>query len=346
MNIRRILVALLFAAALFTGAAPAAQTLVYSDHEPSGGMRTRFLNEVFFAEIEKESKGRLKIEAHWNGELSRSYDALRNVGKAGAVDLAVVVPEYTAAELPLHQIFKSYPVGPSGDGQVAFFRRVAAEIPELGKELEKEDAVAIFFATGYPVAFFSTKPLPTLEGVKGGKWRSASFWHRDFLINAGAVPVTMPWGAEVAKAMQAGKLDGLMVNVDSGFEIQAHQVAPQVLLSKELWLGHVYIVAMNRKVWNGLPQEDRDAIHRAAGTAYRSLGSAMEDGFNAMVEEMRQDGADIRLLSPDEVKRWAAVTRFREAQAAWAKEQEGKGVKDVARVMEKIAAIHQDAMPK
>ncbi len=204
--------------------------------------------------------------------------------------------------------------------------------------------VGILFATGYPVAFFSAKPLPALAEVKGGKWRSASFWHRNFLTNAGAVPVTMPWGNGVAKALGDGTLDGLMVNIDSGYEIRAHQAAPQVLLSKDLWLGHVYMVATNKNTWECLAKEDRDAIRRAAGTAYRSLGQAMEDGLDTLVEEMRRDGAQVRILGAEEVKEWESVTKFREAQAAWAREQEGKGVKDAALVLEKVAAIHHDAM--
>lgn len=82
------------------------QTLTYSDHEPLGGMRTRFINDVLFPAIAKESDGRLKIEAHWGGELSNGYDALRNVGKERKADMAIVVPEYASDALPLNQIFK------------------------------------------------------------------------------------------------------------------------------------------------------------------------------------------------------------------------------------------------
>lgn len=57
----------------------------------------------------------------------------------------------------------------------------------------------LYFATGYPVAFFSTKPMTSLADVKGGTWRSASFWHQDFLTNAGAKAVTMPGVTELVK---------------------------------------------------------------------------------------------------------------------------------------------------
>lgn len=177
--------------------AAAARVLKYSDHEPLGGMRTRFIKDVLFPAVEKETQGRLRVEDHWNGELAISYDALRAVrGPDGAADMSIVVPEYFANDLPLHQIFKSFPVGPTGGRQVEFFRRVYAEIPAFAAELDQAGIAPAFLATGYPVAFFSTKPLKDLEGVRGGRWRIASFWHRDFLRNAGAVPVSMPWGRE------------------------------------------------------------------------------------------------------------------------------------------------------
>ena len=97
---------ILFTAFLFSTPLSAAQTLIYSDHEPLGNMRTRFINDVFFAAIEKESHGRINIEAHWDSELSSGYDALAMVGEGKKADLAVVVPEYASTALPLHQLFK------------------------------------------------------------------------------------------------------------------------------------------------------------------------------------------------------------------------------------------------
>ncbi|EOF4706839.1 TRAP transporter substrate-binding protein DctP [Klebsiella oxytoca] len=338
--------AILLAALLLPTAASAAQTLTYSDHEPLGGMRTRFINDVLFPAIEKESDGRLKIEAHWGGELSNGYDALRNVGKERKADMAIVVPEYASDALPLNQIFKSFPVGPAGEQQVAFFRRVYADIPAFPAELEKNNVVGIFLATGYPLSFFSAKPMATLNDIKGGTWRSASFWQRDFLQSAGAKPVTMPWGEETYNALKSGAIDGMMLNVDSGYELKAYQFAPNVLISKDLWLGHLYILTMNKQTWNTLSPEDRAAIERAAQTAYQSLGSVMDSSFNTQIEDLRKAGATVRVLQPQEVAQWETATHYRSGQDKWVKEQEAKGVKDAGMVMEQVNAIMDETMPK
>ena len=340
----RVLLAMVVAACLLPATAAAEKILRYSDHEPMGGMRTKFIKDVFFAAIERESKGRLKVDDQWDSKLSTGYDALRVVGDGKVADMATVVPEYMAKDLPLHQIFKSFPVGPTGQKQVAFFRRAYADIPQFPAELEKNNAVPLLLATGYPVAFFSTKPLKTLNDLEGHKWRSASFWHFDFLRNAGAIPVTMPWGEGVFNALQARTLDGLMVNVDSGYMLNVHETAREVLTSKDLWLGHLYIVAINRSTWNGLAQEDQDAIGRAADYAYKTLGRVMDSSYDAMLEDLRKAGARVRLLTPAELATWNRTTKYPQAQAKWVQEQEAKGVKDAGSVMERTRLLLNAAM--
>ena len=290
--------------------------LDYSDHEPLGNMRTTFLNDVFFPAIERETQGRVKIKSHWNAEISTGYNAIKAINQ-GSADLAVVVPEYCMNSLHLHQLFKSFPVGPSGQEQVNFFRNVYHEIPELVNELEANNLHAVIIATGYPAAFFSAKPLANLQAVKGQRWRSASFWHKDFLSNAGAEPVTMAWGPGVSDALNDGTLDGLIVNIDSGYDINAHKPAPNILVSQKLWLGHEYIIAINKSIWDNLAQADKDAIYRAAESSYSVLGEIMNTSFTRQIETLRADGAEVRIMNDDEVSFWENSTNYEAIQDKW-----------------------------
>ena len=335
---REILVMLV--AVLLLPAIASAQTILrYSDHEPLGGMRTRFIKDVFFAAIDKESKGRVKVEDHWNSALSTGYDALQTVGEGRVADMGIIVPEYTANELPLHQIFKSFPTGPAGDEQVAFFRRVYAETSVFPAELRKNNVVEVLLATGYPVAFFSSDPLNTLNDIKGNTWRSASFWHQDFLRNSGAIPVSMPWGEGIFTAMKDRTLNGLMVNVDGGYMLNVHKTASNVLLSKNLWLGHVYILAINKDTWDKLVEEDKQFIRRAAEIACKTLGAVMDSSFDAMVADLENDGANVRVLGSKELDDWATKTSYRDVQAAWVKEQESNGNHEARAALEKVRAL-------
>ncbi|AWH88943.1 TRAP transporter substrate-binding protein DctP [Limnobaculum parvum] len=341
-HLAKKLLLILLAMLLLPTAALATQTLKYTDHEPLGGMRTRFIKEAFFSAIEKESNGRLKIEAHWGGELASGYDALRVAGEGSTADMAIVVPEYASNDLPLHQIFKSFPIGPSGDKQLEFYRRVYAEIPAFPAELKNKNVVNILFGTGFPVAFFSTNKLNTLEDIKGSKWRTASFWHQDFLRNAGAIPVSMPWGDQIASALKAKTLDGLMVNVDSGYQIGAQNVASNVLVSTDLWLGHLYLLVMNKNTWDKLEKQDKDAIHRAAEIAYQTLGAVMNNSFNTLVDEMKKNGVNVRILEPMELKQWENATKYQEVQATWVTERESTGIKNIGPILKSVSVIMDD----
>lgn len=335
-----IVPAILLVTLLLPGMAPAAKTLRYSDHEPlEGRTRTRLIKDVFFAAIEKESNGRLIIDDHWNGEISISYNALRAVTTDGLADMAMVVPEYVPGDLPLHLAFKSFPTGPVGDKQIEFFHRVYAEIPAFTEELHNANVVNVFFSIGFPLAFYSTKPLQSLEETKGTAWRTASFCHRGFLENTGAIPVTLPWGEEVYAALRDGTMDGVMVNLDSGYHIKAHEHAPNVLVSRDLWLGHIYLLVMNKDTWEKLSQEDKDAIHRAAETAYKSMAAAMDKGFDEQVELLQQAGATVRMLDPKEVQDWADASRYEDVQDTWIKEQKDKGLMDVAATVDAVRAL-------
>ncbi|MBR0234163.1 MAG: TRAP transporter substrate-binding protein DctP [Synergistaceae bacterium] len=311
-------------------------SLTYSDHEPLGNMRTAFLNDVFFKAVEEQSKGHIKINPKWNGEISISYDALKTVKDGSKAQITVIVPEYCMKELPLHQIFKSFPIGLTGQKQVNFFSGIYKEVPELLQEIENQGLHVIFTATGYPVAFFSSKPIPDLHAIKGQKWRSASFWHKDFLSNAGAIPVTMSWGQGVFDALNDGSLEGLMVNVDSGYDIKAHKAAPNILTSQKLWLGHEYIIAMNKDVWEKLSDDDKKAFERAAEISYSTLGGVMEAAYHEQLKILSSNGANVRILSDEEVKFWENTTDYRAIQNKWVQKQISEGLNSAATVLNKI----------
>jgi hypothetical protein len=95
---------------------------------------------------------------------------------------------------------------------------------------------------------------------------------------------------------------------------------------------------------NGLAQEDRDAISRAAEKSYQTLGSVMDASFDAQLEELRKAGANVRVLGADEVEKFEASSQYQNVQSAWVKEQESKGVANAGQAMADIASIMNDTM--
>lgn len=141
-----------------------------------------------------------------------------------------------------------------------------------------------------------------LTALQGTSWRTASFWHRAYLVNTGAKTVTLPWNEQITTALRDGKLDGLMVNLDSGYDIHAERAAPNVLLSPSLWLGHVYLLTMNKHTWESLSTQDREAIQRAAITTQKALGQALDNNLINMVKTLEQEGTHVRYLTKAELR--------------------------------------------
>lgn len=148
-------------------------------------------------------------------------------------------------------------------------------------------------------------------------------------------------GEGIYDALRDGSLDGLMVNVDSGYMLKLHEVAPHVLVSKDLWLGHLYILAMNKGVWDALSAADRSGIEAAARGAYPSLGPVMAASFDAQVRDLTAAGATVRVLAYEEAKAWERTSGFETAQAAWVREQEARTGKPFAGPLRAVAAMLQ-----
>ncbi len=320
----------------FLSSTHAQKILKYSDHESPNEMRTLFLKNVLFPAIEKESKGRIKIDAHWNGELSISYDALKKVGKGDTIDITTVVPEYAAKELPRLQLFKSFLVGPRGKEQVSFFRKMFETVPEFTTELQQNNVVPIFLSTGYGVGFFSKNQMDSLSDLKNKTWRTASFWHRDYLKKYGSIPVSIPWGPEVYKAFEENRLDGLMVNIDGAYQLKVYEQAPYLLTSKKLWLGHLYIVSINKNTWERLDQIDKEAIQRAANKSYKKLGKIMDESYKSQLEKLAEKGVKYRILSDKKLTDFENAVQYHLTQQNWVNEQEAKGLSDLKSILEKM----------
>ena len=101
------------------------------------------------------------------------------------------------------------------------------------------------------------------------------------------------------------------MNIDSGYGIDAH-TSPNILVSPRLWLGHEYIIAMNKSVWDGLDDADKDAIARAAESSCSRLGGVMDASLVRQIEVLREDGANVRIMTDEEADFWENATDYAE----------------------------------
>ena len=339
----RLAVVLICAVVLGACSRSSGLTLNYSDHDPLGGMRTQFVQEVWLPEISRQSNDEIEVRDFWGGALLSSKEILKGVGD-GVADLGMVYPGHYPRQLVAHSVFSLFPRGPTDFADmIELYRRAYAEIPALADELRRVNVMPLMITAGLPGAFASTSSLETLDDVAGRRWRGGGKWPLRYLENVGAVPVAVPWG-DTYMALQTGTLDGALANYDGMHMTKLDEAAPNVLISRELWYALPFLHVVNLRRFERLPAEARAAMLRAAEVAEREFAGTYERAFEEIRSTQLALGYTVNEISSDDLARWENTDALLEMRAEWIREAESVGLENASDVMEKVTALHKEVM--
>ncbi len=318
-------------------------TLNYSDHDPLGGMRTQFVKDVWLPEIFAQSGGEIRVRDFWGGALLSSKEILKGIGD-GVTDIGMVFPGHYPRQLVAHSVFSLFPRGPTGFADMIwFYRKVYDEVPAFEAELRKANVMPLLITAGLPGAFSSTSALENLDDIKGGRWRAGGKWPLRYLANIGAVPVAVPWG-DIYMALQTGTLDGTFANYDGLRMMKLDEAAPNLLVSKELWYALPFLHLVNARKFERLPAGSRQALLRAAAVAEQKFAVTYDAAFESIRAEQLAAGFTVTDMSPGDLAKWENSEALVSLQSEWVSEAEAAGLANAAEIMEKIRAIHREAM--
>ena len=106
--------------------------------------------------------------------------------------------------------------------------------------------------------FYSTKPLKSIEDLKGQKIRvQQSKINIDLIDALGASATPMPYG-EVFSALQTGIIDGAENNLPSLDSSNHYQEAKSIIMDHHQRIPEVLL--MSKATWDKLSEEDREII--------------------------------------------------------------------------------------
>jgi TRAP-type C4-dicarboxylate transport system substrate-binding protein len=318
-------------------------SLNYSDHDPLGGMRTQFVKDVWLPEIVERSGDQIQVRDFWGGALLSSKEILTGIGD-GVTDIGMVFPGHYPRQLIAHSIFSLFPRGPTDfDDMVWLYRKAYAEIPALEAELRKANVLPLMITAGLPGAFSSTHPLGSIDDLQGNKWRAGGKWMLRYLENVGAVPVAVPWG-DTYIALQTGTLDGTFANYDGLHMMRFDEVAPHLLVSKELWYAMPFLHLVNATKFEKLPGEIRQALLDASSVAEQRFAATYDEAFESIRVEQLAAGYTVTEISSADLAKWENNEALGRLQSEWVRESEAAGLDNAAEIMEKVRAIHREAM--
>ena len=94
------------------------------------------------------------------------------------------------------------------------------------------------------------------------------------------------------------------------------------------------------------PQTSRKNIEKACAIAEKKFADVYDAGFDKVRTEQEAAGYKLTVMSDADITKWASADKLNVLQQTWVKEAEAAGLKTAASVMEKMKALHKQAMAR
>jgi TRAP-type C4-dicarboxylate transport system substrate-binding protein len=145
-----------------------------------------------------------------------------------------------------------------------------------------------------------TKPIRSLDDLKGMRMRSPSAAQAKQLERMGASPVAMPI-TEVYPQLERGVIDGAMLPFSVILDFRLGEVAKYFTISGPIFGRSSFLIAMNRKKFDSLPAAAREVIDRLSGRQLSLKATqAYLDRTKEAIESVRGKGEVIHLSQAEQ----------------------------------------------
>ena len=264
--------------------------------------------EVWARLINERSHGRLAVK-HFPGaalvqrDPGREFVALRD----GAVDLAIGSASSWAShvkELNLIALPWLFP------DRNALERTLKGDVgAKLSRQIEAAGIVPLAWAADGFRQLATKRPVRTPSDLSGLRLRiPISPLSNDLLSALGALPAGMS-AADGRAALGRGALDGEVLGVAAFGAARLYASGGGHLL---LWdaQADALIFAINRAVWEALPETDRELVRQAARDAALEAGTlARQQTDDAALAQLAREGALVTRLTPSGKEPFRSATR-------------------------------------
>ena len=227
----------------------------YSD----GEFHTR--NVVAFVEdVKKMTGGKLELQVHSNGSLIKHPDIMRAVS-TGQVNIAEFLLGQFGNDEP---VFNADNVPFLAAGYEAAWRLYQAQKPVLQKKLEGR-GMRLLYSVAWPgQGIYTKEPLKSVGDLKGTKFRTYSPMTARLAELLGASP-TVVQVPEVPQMFATGAIQAMITSSATGTSTKAWEFVKNYYKTSAMHPKNAVVV--NQRGFSRLPQDQQDALVKAAATA-------------------------------------------------------------------------------
>ncbi len=254
---------------------------------------------AFCEKVAELSGGSLIITMYPGGTLASDKDAITAVMN-GDVDFChltagaalTVVKDIGILEIP--GAFRY-----AGDGDTTSFIEFEHKLHDTMETIFAPYGIKYiaFNASAQAVIVCNQKQITKPDDMKGLTMRTSGTWLGRMLERWGAATVSMAIG-DLATGLERNTVSGTLTAYGAAKANKLHEVAPYVTFMNEV--NGVSCLAMNMDTWNSLTPEQQGWIDEAR-EYYLEFGQEfMADYYHTAIEEMKNEGAEIYMLSQEE----------------------------------------------
>lgn len=317
-------------------------TLSYATNTPPTNIRGE-AETIFLDAIEEFSDGRITVDAYWAGSLIEGDETLGAI-RDGVVDMGFVNINYYPNELLLNSAFNLFVEGPTNYDDIMWAHNtIYEEIPELGAELGEFNQRRIYSYGVTPYAGVFTSPVESFDDFEGQRVRAASQWFLNLLEGVDAVPVSMPW-PDLYQALETGSIDGVFTNVDGINRSSLDEAAPNVFVTRDIWLAVPFNVTINENVWAGLDEELQEALIQASEAAQERFAERYHDILDGIYAAQEEAGYNVVEASAEDIELFANLPQVQANYDSWIESAEGQGAEDAGGILTAMEDIVSQAV--
>ena len=260
--------------------------------------------ERFADAVTRLTGGRLTINLYGAGDIVPPFESLDAVA-SGTADLCHSTPYYWVGKEPALNYFTGVPFGFTGQELAAWLAFGGGH--ELWTEVYADFGVVPFYAgsSGTQAGGWFRREVETPDDFRGLKFRVAGLGG-EVMRRMGATTVMTPPG-EIAPALMSGAVDGAdWIGPWNDLAFGLYRAANYYYLPGLFEPGPGLEVLVNRKVWDSLAADEREAIRVAAtATAHQTLADFTFHNAVSLEPLLRDHDVQLRRFSDAIVKTMA-----------------------------------------
>jgi len=255
-------------------------------------------------ELATASGNRLTVRFFPSMQLGGKPPELYRQMLQGISDICFTLPGYTSGDFPMMALTELPGMATSADDGTrklwTHFERFLAR--------EYQGAKILMLWNSDTASIMSkSRPVRTLEDVKGMKIRTPSAAQSAQIEALGGIPIDMPAG-QIYNALDRGVVDASQIPMSAALDFKLIEVARYFTINAPLGRSP-FLVAMNRARYDRLPADLKKIIDDTTGLSLSLKGAETYDTQNRAALDAARKDRELITLPPEENRRWLEAFR-------------------------------------